>query len=84
MASWREVTMHEAVRFIRDGAGQPLNEVPEWAAELALPESNRNELPDVEWFSDGTAVACASDWDGPWSEATPDTDANPPQWWIYA
>ena len=33
-------------------------------------------------FVDGSAVACESQWSGPYSEVTPDIDAVPPKWWI--
>ena len=39
---------------------------------------------DVQAFTDGTAVACLSCWKGLYSEVTPDIDAEPPQWWIFA
>ena len=76
MAQWREVSMRDAKRFIRDGDGQPTNYKPEGI-----------EPPDysaaVEWFDNGTAVACLSQWCGPYSEVTPDVDAEPPKWWVY-
>ena len=37
---------------------------------------------DCVVFTDGTAVACLSQWRGPYSEVTPDIDAEPPKWWI--
>ena len=37
---------------------------------------------DVVMFSDKTAIACVSQWSGPYSEETPDTDPEPPKWWI--
>ncbi len=82
MAQWRKVTMREAVRFIRDGGGVPTDGMPVWAASISIPYGERGPAC-VEWFDDGTAVACASDWTGPYSEVTPDVDARPPEWWIY-
>ena len=37
---------------------------------------------EIVKFTNGTAVACASQWSGPYSEDTPDIDADPPGWWI--
>jgi hypothetical protein len=34
-------------------------------------------------FDDGSMVACTSQWSGPYSELTPDIDADPPEWRIY-
>lgn len=82
MAQWRQVSMREAVIFIRDEAGQPLDEPPAWSRKAGLPDSNRGS-PGVEYFDNGVAVACASDWTGPYSEVTPEVDADPPQWFIY-
>lgn len=77
MAEWRKVSMSEAIRFIRDGHGQPVMhndraQGPEGVYDCA-----------IETFDDGTAVACRSKWSGPYSELTPDVDAEPPDWWIY-
>ena len=74
MVQWREVSMRDAIRFIRDGDGQPTDNQqgpspPEYGAA-------------VEWFDNGTAVACKSEWYGPYSEVTPDVDAEPPRWWV--
>jgi hypothetical protein len=76
MAVWREVTMREAIIFIRDEAGQPTDEQPKG---IYPPEN----ACGVEWFDNGTAVACHSEWNGPYSEVTPDIDAEQPRWWIY-
>lgn len=85
---WREVKMSEAIRFIRDRECAPLPQEQQWGltVQVGLPEEAASRNPGVEWFSDGTGVCCASDWDdwdGPYSEVTPDIDANPPTWWIY-
>lgn len=82
MAQWRKVTMREAIRFIRDGDGQPLDERPRWADDAGEPDTPKGS-PGIEYFSDGTAIACASDWSGPYSEVTPDVDAHCPDWFIY-
>lgn len=37
---------------------------------------------EVIYFTDGSAIACLSSWRGPYSEVTPDIDAEPPIWWI--
>jgi hypothetical protein len=85
MAVWRQVSMREAVAFIRDECGQPLDGqgVPSWMDGVPLPEFRRYGGSGIEFFDNGMAVACCSDWDGPYSEVTPDIDANPPQWFIY-
>jgi hypothetical protein len=33
-------------------------------------------------LTDGSQVVCESDWSGPYSELTPDVDADPPRFWI--
>lgn len=37
---------------------------------------------DFVFFTDETCLACHSAWSGPYSEVTPDIDAEPPKWWI--
>ena len=41
-----------------------------------------NDSCDIVEFTDGSAVACRSSWSGPYSEVTPDIDAEIPRWWI--
>lgn len=38
---------------------------------------------DVVCFSDGTAVACLSQWSGSYGSDTPDMSPESPLWWIY-
>lgn len=67
--TWREASMREAVAFI---AGRTVDED---APPLRKPDTDA----EVERFTDGTAVACASDYSayasGSW--------ADPPKWWVY-
>jgi len=71
---WQECTIGEAFDFamgktIYHGDKYDFDDKPNWRAEVVR-------------FTDGTAVACCSDWSGPLSEVTPDIDAQPPIWWI--
>lgn len=83
MAQWREVSMTEAVIFIQEECGQPLDHRPPWAEVAGFPPSRRT-LPDFQWFDNGVAVACVSDWDGPFGEIDEDVDCGYPQWFIYS
>ena len=72
---WEECSMEDALEFsqgkkiFRDGG-----------INMSLPSGSFGGC-DVVSFVDGTAVACESRWSGPYSEVTPDIDAQPPKWW---
>lgn len=72
---WESATIEEVFQFVQ-------------GKEIV---NNLTVLPlGVPWdatvvkFTDGSFVACKSEWSGPLSEVTPDIDAEPPSWWIYA
>ncbi len=72
---WRKCTMRSAILWatMRRVAAANLQARPDGAE------------PDEDFvvFTDGSAVAVHSVWKGPYSEVTPDIDAQDPGWRIY-
>lgn len=69
--NWAKCSMLEAMNWARDRdatADEP-GTLPDYAACGVI-------------FTDGSALACKSEWVGPYSEVTPDIDAQPPVFWI--
>lgn len=74
--SWRETTLADALQW---AAGKAM--VGPYEGEGGWPGGCRSS-PSGVVFSDGSVVACSSDWSGPYSELTPDVDGEPPRFWI--
>ena len=68
---WRESTMREAVTF---AYSRTVDEDP--VVELCLDDQQGSA---VEVFTDGTAIACRSDYCAYASDSWPE----PPEWFIY-
>jgi len=66
---WKEISFREALAYAatRTPSDERVADIYQDAAVL---------------FTDGTALKVVSEWSGPSSEVTPDTDADPPTFWI--
>lgn len=75
---WRKVTFGEVVDHCRERErlGLPPNNMEN------RPESERWGMADYVGLNDGTVIAACSAWSGPYSEDTPDTDGDPPEFFI--
>lgn len=79
MMLWREVGLAEILdhfqgrRRIDGGGGQSLD-LPSDAVESGE--------ASMLFLDDGSVVVAASQWRGPYSDQTPDIDAEPPRFWI--
>lgn len=73
---WKECNIHKALTFAN---GKTINK--KWPRD-GQSMNEPHHCADTAVFTDGTAVACLSQWRGPLSEVTPDIDAEPPKWWI--
>jgi hypothetical protein len=77
---WRESSLREALRF---ASGKASIDVNLDQAYFADKENRPNDEANVEYFTDGTAVACMSEWE----DAGCASDPSPPErvcplWWI--
>lgn len=70
---WQQCSMVDALKF---SDGREIN------SNYCLSMDRPDAQAEVVIFTDGSAVACKSKWNGPYSEETPDIDAAPPIWWI--
>lgn len=88
--TWRKVTITEAFehassRTIDRRTGTTLPDGSSLYIEYTEtdPFARETDQPDDSvLFTDGSMIACRSQWRGPYSRETPDVDGQPPKWWI--
>lgn len=78
---WKKVTLAEMCDFCQ---GKTQAETPERVdlSELGHPGNTTSFEAEVLFFEDGGCITAESKWSGPYSAMTPDTDADPPEFWI--
>jgi len=71
---WAQCDLFAACRFMQDRTLK---------GRLADFNGLGESSPDGIEFEDGTKVAASSSWRGPYSEVTPDINADPPIFWVW-
>ena len=76
--TWKQVTLKEALLF---SIGRTV--VKEYVDTTKFLEEGIVGSGTGVTFNDGSMLYSHSDWTGPYSEVTPDIDANPPRIWLF-
>ena len=82
---WRSVSMQEAFDDGVEAGGSAVDQnaiYPNGFRTFALPKEAKDSSPSVLLLKNGSVILSESRWTGPYSEVTPDIDAEWPEFWI--
>lgn len=75
---WRRVSMIEVLDFLLTQSGSYRARTH----DDPFPSDSKCSTGDGVVLSNGVVIVANSKWSGPYSEVTPDIDAEPPEFWI--
>ena len=76
---WKKVDLTDVLDFAQ---GKTFEVLCDYSELNNIPSDYDNYLGKPIKFSDGTYLIDSSEWTGPYSEVTPDIDAEPPSYWL--